>query len=110
MVRKYFGQTSNSGNILTGEFTKPVSSNVYANGNNQNGGNVLTSIPTIKVATIRSRDSFSVATMMGDETSSGVSSNVFATGSDQNSGNCLTDKPITRVRAPPGGVSTIRLM
>ncbi len=38
-----------------------------------------------------------------------VSSNVFANGANQNSGNFITDKPITRIHAPPGGVSTLRL-
>ncbi|CAM9581168.1 unnamed protein product [Discosporangium mesarthrocarpum] len=35
------------------------------------------------------------------------SSNAFASGVNQNSGNFLTGKPITRIHAPPGGVSTI---
>lgn len=36
-----------------------------------------------------------------------VSSNAYATGSNQNSGNFMTGRPTTRVRAPPGGASSI---
>ncbi|CAM9834524.1 unnamed protein product [Choristocarpus tenellus] len=36
-----------------------------------------------------------------------ISSNSYASGISQNSGNFLTEKPITRVHAPPGGISTI---
>lgn len=36
-----------------------------------------------------------------------VSANAYATGSNQNSGNFMTGRPTTRVRAPPGGVSSI---
>ncbi|KAG3121210.1 hypothetical protein PI124_g721 [Phytophthora idaei] len=38
----------------------------------------------------------------------GASSNQYACGSNQNSGNVLTDRRITRIHAPPGGVSSIR--
>jgi len=113
--RKYFGP-QDSGNIITGEFREQVSSNVYANGNNQNGGNVITDKRITRVhAPPGGRQTFSIATMMTDEqapptqTSKVVSSNIFASGANQNSGNFLTDKPMTRVRAPPGGVSTLRL-
>jgi hypothetical protein len=120
--RKYF-TPQDSGNIITGEFREPVSSNVYANGSNQNGGNVITDKRITRVhAPPGGRQTFSIATMMAsDEQSSlplncaptkahAVSSNVFANGANQNSGNFLTDKPTTRVRAPPGGVSTLRLI
>ena len=118
MTRKYFGP-QDSGNIITGDYRDTVSSNVYANGNNQNGGNVITDKRITKVhAPPGGRQSFSIATMI-DETPAdqgfsrvsrqAVSSNVFANGSNQNSGNVLTDKPTTRIRAPPGGVSTLRL-
>lgn len=36
-----------------------------------------------------------------------VSANAYATGSNQNSGNFMTGRPTTRVRAPPGGASSI---
>eukprot|EP00752_Nemacystus_decipiens_P010584 g9425.t1 len=36
-----------------------------------------------------------------------ISSNAYATGSNQNSGNFMTGRPTTRVRAPPGGASSI---
>lgn len=36
-----------------------------------------------------------------------VSSNAYASGSNQNSGNFMTGRPTTRVRAPPGGASSI---
>lgn len=39
--------------------------------------------------------------------SSTISSNAYASGSNQNSGNFMTGRPTTRVRAPPGGVSSI---
>ncbi|GMF09663.1 unnamed protein product [Phytophthora lilii] len=37
----------------------------------------------------------------------GASSNHYASGSNQNCGNVLTDRRITRIHAPPGGVSSI---
>lgn len=37
------------------------------------------------------------------------SANTFATGSNQNCGNVLTDRPTTRIRAPPGGNSSLTL-
>lgn len=37
----------------------------------------------------------------------GVSANAYASGSNQNSGNFMTGRPTTRVRAPPGGASSI---
>ncbi|CEG43894.1 protein [Plasmopara halstedii] len=37
-----------------------------------------------------------------------ISSNQYACGSNQNTGNVLTDRRITRIHAPPGGVSSIR--
>lgn len=36
-----------------------------------------------------------------------MSANAYATGSNQNSGNFMTGRPTTRVRAPPGGASSI---
>ena len=36
-----------------------------------------------------------------------VSSNAYASGTNQNSGNVMTGRPTTRVRAPPGGASSI---
>ncbi|CAM9171817.1 unnamed protein product [Scytosiphon promiscuus] len=40
-------------------------------------------------------------------TSNLLSSNAYASGVNQNAGNFLTEKPITRIHAPPGGVSSI---
>ena len=40
-------------------------------------------------------------------TSSATSANVFANGNNQNCGNFITDRSTTRVRAPPGGHSSI---
>lgn len=36
-----------------------------------------------------------------------ISANAYASGSNQNSGNFMTGRPTTRVRAPPGGASSI---
>lgn len=36
-----------------------------------------------------------------------MSANAYASGSNQNSGNFMTGRPTTRVRAPPGGASSI---
>lgn len=43
----------------------------------------------------------------GSPTSTMLSSNAYASGVNQNAGNFLTEKPITRIHAPPGGVSSI---
>jgi len=37
------------------------------------------------------------------------SSNAFAQGTNQNCGNVISDTPTTRINAPPGGASTLRL-
>jgi SPIRAL1-like protein len=37
------------------------------------------------------------------------SSNAFAHGANQNCGNVISDTPTTRINAPPGGASTLRL-
>lgn len=47
------------------------------------------------------------ATAAVDGDASAVSSNAYASGSNQNSGNFMTGRPTTRVRAPPGGASSI---
>ena len=115
--RKYFGP-QDSGNIITGEYREKVSSNVYANGSNQNGGNVITDKRITRVhAPPGGQQTFSIATMIDQEDQrselnrqpKAVSSNVFANGANQNAGNVLTEKPTTRIRAPPGGFSTLRL-
>ena len=36
-------------------------------------------------------------------------SNAFANGASQNTGNVLTDRSTTRLHAPPGGHSTLKL-
>lgn len=43
----------------------------------------------------------------GSPTSNLLSSNAYASGVNQNAGNFLTEKPITKIHAPPGGVSSI---
>ena len=45
----------------------------------------------------------------GARTRSASGSNAFASGASQNVGNFMTDRPTSRVLAPPGGGSTLRL-
>lgn len=109
----------------------PVSSNAFANGSNQNCGNVISERSTTRIhCPPGGRSTFSFT---GEEPKSTqkpqrvadpnhghsshesrnsglqMSSNAFASGSNQNAGNFITEKPTTRVRAPPGGSSSLVL-
>jgi len=90
-----------------------VSSNQYANGSNQNEGNVLTDRSTTRVHCAPGGAS---SICLGDETAKAtkilteqVSANRFANGANQNCGNTITDRPTTRLHFAPGGASTICL-
>lgn len=127
-----------------------TSSNSYANGSNQNCGNVMTDHPSTRVAAppggsssfsldhgqeaqrpgSRNQGPASYGGQGGYGGSGGCggqggyggggggtfgerpnvhSANTFANGSNQNCGNVLTDRPTTRVRAAPGGNSSLTL-
>merc|ERR1719456_1499054 len=84
------------------------SSNAFANGSNQNCGNVLTDRPSTRVHAAPGGYSQVGALISGcavDDRSDLRSSNAFANGANQNCGNVLTDRPTTRLHAPPGGGS-----
>jgi SPIRAL1-like protein len=111
------------------------SSNRYANGSNQNCGNVITGRSSTRVHAApggNSSISFgsyeavapkalaaapaAAAAASSSSSSSEVtfgarigktSSNSFAVGANQNCGNVITDRSSTRVHAPPGGRSQI---
>ena len=112
---------------------EPVqSSNKYANGSNQNCGNVITGRPSTRVhaapggnssisfgsESVRQFDqkkkvvaptntaSKSEAVTFGARNSK-TSSNSYACGANQNCGNVITGRSSTRVHAPPGGKSQI---
>merc|ERR1719171_2796832 len=87
-----------------------VSSNAFAQGADQNCGNVITDRPT--TTGVRHAPGGASTICFGDDTANGntVSSNAFAQGADQNCGNVITDRPTTGgVRHAPGGASTIIL-
>jgi len=90
-----------------------VSSNRYANGSNQNEGNVLTDRSTTRVHCAPGGAS---SICLGDETAKATkvltelfSANRFANGANQNCGNTITGRPTTRLHFAPGGASTICL-
>lgn len=90
-----------------------VSSNQYANGSNQNEGNVLTDRSTTRVHCAPGGAS---SVCLGDESAKAtnvlmerVSANRFANGANQNCGNTITGRPTTRLHFAPGGASTICL-
>merc|ERR1712232_1410351 len=112
-----------------------TSSNSYASGATQNSGNVLTDVPTTRVAQPPGGSSgFSLSwdqrpvtsgstehrrgpgpTLGGQDkdmafgTRPRASSNTYANGCNQNCGNVITDRSSTRVNQAPGGRSTITL-
>lgn len=118
-----------------GNDAKPevVSSNRYANGSNQNCGNVMTGRSSTRVhaapggnssislgfdptptapAPVKKNVAPATATSTTNTTvhgarSSRTSSNNYASGANQNCGNVITDRSSTRVHAPPGGRSQI---
>merc|ERR1719408_520066 len=79
------------------------SSNAFANGSNQNCGNVLTDRPTTRVHAAPGGGSQVGALLSGcaeeDRRSDLRSSNAFANGANQNCGDVLTDRPTTRLHA-----------
>lgn len=101
-----------------------VSSNAFANGANQNCGNVITDRSTTRLhAPPGGRSSISLAwdspppaskqnqnnaKAVADKPPT-VSSNAYANGANQNCGNVITDRSTTRLHAPPGGASSFSL-
>ena len=106
----------------------PVSSNRYANGSNQNCGNVMTGRSSTRVhAAPGGNSSLSLGFdptpapvvkkaaapapantgIVHGVRSSKNTSNAYASGANQNCGNVITDRSSTRVHAPPGGRSQI---
>eukprot|EP00613_Pedinella_sp_CCMP2098_P068188 CAMPEP_0171983996 /NCGR_PEP_ID=MMETSP0993-20121228/273596_1 /TAXON_ID=483369 /ORGANISM="non described non described, Strain CCMP2098" /LENGTH=736 /DNA_ID=CAMNT_0012636795 /DNA_START=50 /DNA_END=2261 /DNA_ORIENTATION=- len=88
-----FGQRSGNG-----------SSNSFANGANQNVGNVVTAVP----APAFTEGEEPKKHVFGQRSGNG-SSNSFANGANQNVGNVVTGRSSTRIHAPPGGVSSFSL-
>lgn len=97
-----------------------MSSNAFANGANQNCGNVITDRSTTRLhAPPGGQSSLSLAweapkaapvePAKAPPRAGGVSSNAFANGANQNCGNVITDRSTTRLHAPPGGKSSISL-
>ncbi|CAJ1336383.1 unnamed protein product [Effrenium voratum] len=104
------------------------SGNSFANGHNQNTGNVLTGVPSTRVSrppggqsemslawdtSSRAQAPAGRAAGRQDDQAFGrrvrESSNSYANGADQNCGNVLSDTPTTRVLRPPGGGGTLSL-
>ena len=110
------------------------SSNAYANGADQNCGNVITDRPSTRLhappgggSSICLSDGSSevvaprgaapagrmpladasadAAPVFGARSTKG--SNAYANGANQNCGNVITDRPTTRLHAPPGGTSSV---
>ena len=111
-----------------------VSSNAFANGANQNCGNVLTDRSTTRLhappggkssislswdsphqpRTVSSKPLATANLAPTDPVDkprqpAALSSNAFANGANQNCGNVITDRSTTRLHAPPGGKSSISL-
>ena len=86
-----------------------TSSNHFANGSNQNCGNVITDRSTTRLhAPPGGRTSINIFGG-GDDAgaTSHTSANKFANGSNQNCGNVITDRSTTRLHHAPGGGSNI---
>merc|ERR1739848_361970 len=88
-----------------------VSSNQFANGTNQNSGNILTDKPSTR---LHHAPGGASSICLGSEGTSiahieKVSSNQFANGANQNSGNIITGRPSTRLHHALGGASSICL-
>jgi len=90
-----------------------VSSSKFANGSNQNCGNVLSERPSTRLHQAPGGNSTLLLGVCHDSGGQNevvtVSSNKFASGANQNSGNMISDRPSTRVRQAPGGHTTICL-
>jgi len=91
-----------------------ASSNRFANGANQNSGNVITDRPTTRLhfapggastICLGSDDGDKATNVLKER----ASANRFANGANQNCGNVITDRPTTRLHFAPGGASTICL-
>jgi len=91
-----------------------ASSNRFANGANQNSGNVITDRPTTRLhfapggastICLGSDDADKATNVLKER----ASANRFANGANQNCGNVITDRPTTRLHFAPGGASTICL-
>lgn len=90
---------------------RKVSSNAFANGSNQNAGNMITERPSTRLHYAPGGQS---TICLGEANALGVapgriSSNKFANGANQNCGNSITDRPSTRIHHAPGGDSSICL-
>jgi len=90
-----------------------VSSNKFANGSNQNCGNVLSERPSTRLHQAPGGNSTLLLGVCDDSECQNeavvVSSNKFANGSNQNCGNVLSERPSTRLLQAPGGNSTLLL-
>jgi protein SPIRAL1 and related proteins len=84
------------------------SSNSFANGANQNCGNVISNRSSTRLHAPPGGRSTAGSLIFGGGApapAQGVSSNRFANGSNQNCGNFMTGRSSTRLHAPPGGSS-----
>lgn len=110
----------------------PRSANVYANGADQNNGNVMTGRSSVRINQkgVGTSHVFSTDDDQGQEPVRrrpgaesklrdlegsdifqagpvAMSSNAFASNDSQNNGNYITDRPTTRIHQPAGGVSQV---
>lgn len=102
------GQSSlciGAGGMTGPEEPNRVSSNRFANGSNQNSGNILSERSSTGLHAPPGGKS-SICLGM-DASDAPVSSNRFATGSNQNCGNVISERSSTGLHAPPGGKSSI---
>ena len=86
------------------------SANAFANGANQNCGNVMTGRSTTRLhAPPGGRTSINIFGGHDDGAAAAprTSANKFANGSNQNCGNVLTDRSTTRLHHAPGGGSSL---
>lgn len=130
---------ASSSEPVFGARTAANSANRYANGSNQNCGNVITDRSTTRIhappggwsqisfgsepavaakpaplmeVIVSSNNNIARAAPVAQKTvpvTASVSSNSYASGSNQNCNNFITDRSTTRVAAPPGGRSSFTL-
>ena len=84
------------------------SSNSFANGANQNCGNVISDRSSTRLHAPPGGRSTAGSLIFGGAAPAadvGISSNKFANGANQNCGNYMTGRSSTRLHAPPGGSS-----
>jgi len=103
---------ADSHDVLESQAKQTTSSNAFAQGANQNCGNVITDRSSTRLHAPpggRSSISFETDDAAQSRVKPSISSNVFAQGANQNCGNVITDRSSTRLHAPPGGRSSISL-